>query len=157
MHHHIRKYADQDLPLITTLFTETVRWVNSRDYSTEQIEAWAPQETEPARWRERLAGLLIIIAEVNGQLAGFCGYDGMGQIDFLYVDHRFQRRGVATALYRHVETEMRALKIGRLFTEASITARPFFERMGFAVIRKQSVQIRGITLRNYAMEKRLVP
>ncbi len=154
MHHHIRKYIDKDLPLIIALFTDTVRRVNSRDYSPDQIEAWAPQEPDPARWRERLAGLSIIVAEVNGQLTGFCGFDGTGHIDFLYVDHRFQRRGAATALYRHVEGKLQSSGVRRLFTESSITARPFFKRMGFAVVNEQSVQIRGITLRNFVMEKR---
>src|ERR1017187_3508187 len=69
--HHIRTYTGKDLPLIIALFTETVRRVNSHDYSPEQIEAWAPQEPDPARWRERLAGLSIIIGEIDAQIAGF--------------------------------------------------------------------------------------
>jgi putative acetyltransferase len=40
-----------------------------------------------------------------------------------------------------------------LFTEASITAKPFFQRMGFSVVKEQEVSRRGETFINYAMEK----
>ncbi len=43
----------------------------------------------------------------------------------------------------------------RIFTKASITARPFFEPSGFRVITAQRVEIPGQTLRNFLMEKRL--
>ena len=36
---------------------------------------------------------------------------------------------------------------------ASITARPFFEKRGYRVIREQQVERKGILLTNYVMEK----
>ena len=47
--------------------------------------------------------------------------------------------------------------IGRVFTEASVTARPFFERRGFRVVRERRVARRGVQLTNFAMEKPLRP
>jgi len=40
-----------------------------------------------------------------------------------------------------------------LFTEASITARPFFEAQGFAVLAPQVVRCRGVEFVNYRMER----
>ena len=37
---------------------------------------------------------------------------------------------------------------------ASLTARPFFERRGYAVTQRQEVERRGVKLPNFAMEKR---
>jgi putative acetyltransferase len=42
-----------------------------------------------------------------------------------------------------------------LYTEASITARSVFETMGFRAIVPQTVTIRGESMTNYRMEKRL--
>lgn len=42
-----------------------------------------------------------------------------------------------------------------LTTNASITARPFFERFGFVVLAEQHPVTRGVRLTNYRMEKRL--
>jgi putative acetyltransferase len=45
----------------------------------------------------------------------------------------------------------------RVFTEASIMARPFFERNGFQVIAAQIVEKRGQKFQNFRMEKFFVP
>ena len=45
--------------------------------------------------------------------------------------------------------------VARLFTEASITARPFFEAQGFSVIASQRVEKRGQMLTNFRMQKLL--
>ena len=52
-----------------------------------------------------------------------------------------------------VEEAAAELKLGRLHTEASITAKPFFEKKGFRVISAQTVHVRGQDLVNYRMEK----
>lgn len=149
----VRPYRDADLEPVAILSTETVRYVNTRDYSPEQVVAWAPRPPQLARWRERVAGLTLRVAEQNECIIGFCGLGGDGHVDLLYVDHRFQRQGVARTLYQQVELEARRRGVRRLFTEASITARPFFERMGFAIIREQQVNFGGVMFLNYAMEK----
>jgi GNAT superfamily N-acetyltransferase len=149
----IRRYHDDDLESVVTLFTETVYHVSIRDYSSEQVAAWAPQPPDLMRWRERLAHLTLWVADSGGRLLGFCGLGADGHVDLLYTDYRFQRRGVARSLYQQVETEARSRGVRLLFTEASLTARPFFESMGFGMIREQMVEFRGASFKNYAMEK----
>jgi GNAT superfamily N-acetyltransferase len=149
----IRRYNDDDLESVVTLFTETVHQVSIHDYSSEQVAAWAPQPPDLIRWRERLAGLTLWVADSGGRLLGFCGLGPDGHVDLLYTDYRFQRQGVARSLYQQVETEARSRGVRRLFTEASLTARPFFESMGFGMIREQRVEFRGASFKNYAMEK----
>ncbi len=151
----IRQYQDRDFEPVVALFTDTVRRVNIRDYSPEQVAAWAPQPPDLARWRERLAGLTLWVAGSDSDLLGFCGLGADGLVDLLYVDYRFQRQGVARRLYEHLETESRRRRIRRLFTGSSITARPFFESMGFDVLREQWVELRGVRFRNYAMERHI--
>jgi GNAT superfamily N-acetyltransferase len=151
----VRRYQDDDLESVAALFTETVRQVNIRDYTAEQVAAWAPRPPDLARWRERIAALTLWVAAVDNRIIGFCGLGADGHADLLYTDHRFQRQGVARSLYQQMEVEARRGGVRRLFTEASITARPFFERMGFDLIREQQVDFRGVTFLNYAMEKQI--
>ncbi len=150
-----RRYKDSDLEPIAALFTDTIRQVNVQHYSPEQISAWAPQPPDLARWGRRVAGLTLWVAELNSRIIGFCGLGDGGHVDLLYTDYRFQRQGVARCLYQQVELEALRRSVRRLFTEASITARPFFEKMGFEVIREQQVEIRGVMLQNYVMEKHI--
>jgi hypothetical protein len=52
-----------------------------------------------------------------------------------------------------VAEEAQRLGVARLFTEASITARPFFESQGFVVLTPQVVTLRGAEFVNYRMER----
>ena len=45
--------------------------------------------------------------------------------------------------------------ISRLYSEVSITARPFYERMGFNLVREQQVEMRGQLMTNFVMEQYL--
>jgi putative acetyltransferase len=71
-------------------------------------------------------------------------------IDLLFVSPDHSRRGVASALLNTLLT----LLPERVFTvEASITAKPFFARHGFTVIKQQEVEARGERFVNYRMRR----
>jgi putative acetyltransferase len=104
-------------------------------------------------WLDQIDGRIIFVAENNTEVAGFASFEPSGHIDHVYVHHRFQRQGVASALLQRIKQEANSRGVRRLFTEASITARPFFENAGFRVIASQNVTLRGTSLLNYRMEK----
>lgn len=153
----IRNYEAGDAPEIVRLFFETVRSVNRADYSEEQVEAWAPGVPDPQVWHSRMVGRRTLVAEEGGEVAGFAELEGDGHLDMLFVRGDAVGRGVGRRLYEAVEREARGQGLERIFTEASITARPFFERRGFRVVREQTVSRRGVELTNFVMEKDLVP
>ncbi len=65
-------------------------------------------------------------------------------------------RGVAKSLFDHAAAALAAQGVAELFTEASLVARPFFERQGFVVEEEQWVERRGVVLRRFAMRGRAV-
>lgn len=152
---HIRAYNEADLDALIELFAGSVRHVASRDYSPAQIEAWAPVAVNREHWATRLGSRPTYVAEAGGQIAGFSDLEPDGHIDMLFVHAGHQGRGVARALLDHIHARAHEQNIDRLFTEASITARPFFQRSGFEVIEAQDVELRGQSFRNYRMAKRL--
>ncbi len=151
----IRTYRPDDLDALIELFTSAVRQVASRDYSPAQIEAWAPVAVNRAQWKTRLGGRPTYVVEAGGQIVGFSDLEPDGHIDMLFVHADHQGRGIARALLDHIHGRAGEQGISRLFTEASITARPFFERKGFEVVEAQDVELRGQTFRNYHMAKSL--
>jgi len=58
-------------------------------------------------------------------------------------------------LLQHVENAAIRSGLGLIYTHASITARPVFERRGFQTVKAQTVAARGETFTNYRMEKQL--
>ena len=144
-------YTPADLPEMVKLFQETVRRVCVKDYTPVQIEAWVGK-VDLARWEKTLAEHTTLLAFDGEALAGFGDIRRDGYLDRLYVRWDRQGQGVGTALCDRLET---AGDFSRVFTEASITARGFFARRGYALKGEQTVFRRGVALTNYQMEKRL--
>jgi len=150
----LRPFHTDDIPVLFALFRDTVYRVNSRDYSQEQVRAWAPAEINVARWAT-LAERFAVVAEVDGQAVGFADLEPDGHIDRFFVHAEHQGYGVGATMMKSLVAE--ALRMGRrrLFAEVSITARPFFERHQFTVLAEQAVVVRGVALTNYRMERHL--
>jgi putative acetyltransferase len=94
-----------------------------------------------------------LVAEEDGEVMGFAELEEDGHLDMLYL----RGDAVGRRLYEAVEEEAGDSGIGRIFTEANITARPFFERNGLRVVGEQMVWRWGIEMTNFAMEKPLAP
>jgi len=151
----IREFQPADLLEIMRLFHDSVHQIASRDYTAEQIDAWAPKVPDEARWLEKLRSTFAYVADANGQIVGFANLERSGRVDCLYTHYMHQGVGIASRLLSEIETRARALGARRLFTEASLTARPFFQRRGFRVVRENEVERLGVRMRNYIMERAL--
>jgi putative acetyltransferase len=151
----IRPYETGDAANLASLFRDSVRTIAARDCTARQLQAWAPDVIDEGKFGQRCETKMTWVAEVGGRIASFSDLEPDGHVDMLYVHPDFQRRGVARALLHHVEERARRMNLRRLHTEASITAQPAFEAMGYRVILLQTVAIRGESLMNYRMEKRL--
>ncbi len=152
---YIRNHTSEDGTVLLKLFHDTVRNVNIRDYSQEQVEAWAPINFDLARWESRVKNYKIFVAEDSKGIAGFAELDANGHIDCFYVHHERQGHGVGRLLIESVEQEALNQELSKIFAEVSITAKPFFEHSGFIVLTEQQVEIRGQKLTNFRMEKQL--
>jgi putative acetyltransferase len=147
----IRPYTSTDLDAVIDIFQRAVRETASRDYNEAQISAWS--QVDYSRWEMRRMSRPTWLALVDGQPAGFTDLEPDGHLDMMFVHPAFNGRGIATELFKTVIESARQQGIQRVFTEASITAKPFFEKQGFAVITSQLVEIRGQVLQNFKMEK----
>jgi GNAT superfamily N-acetyltransferase len=151
----VRDYKQSDAAAITRLFYETVRSINLQDYSLQQVEAWAPSVPGPDIWHSRMKERCTLVAEENGEIIAFTELERDGHLDMFYCRRDVIRRGVGRLLYEAIELKAAELGLGRIFTDASITARPFFEHCGFITLRMKTVTRGGIELSNFRMEKRL--
>ena len=149
----LRPYRPDEAPALLALFRDTIRRVNSRDYSPAQIAAWASDDIDTVSWFGRFAGRYVPVAEEAGRPVGFAELEPDGHVGRVYVSADHQRRGIGRLLLAAVVAEARRVGLARLFTEASITARPFFEAQGFAVLAPQVVTCRGTEFVNYRMER----
>ncbi|MTD25897.1 GNAT family N-acetyltransferase [Erwinia sorbitola] len=150
----IRAFRASDLDAVIALFEGAVRQIASRDYSAEQIDAWVQIDRED--WQQKFQQSECWLVIRHGEIAGFGNVESDGHLDMLFIHPEHQRCGVATALLKWLELQLVKMDIPVIFTEASITAKPFFTRQGFQLIEAQQVSVRGQSFINYKLHKVLM-
>lgn len=147
----LRKYQSSDCKEVTELFFNTVHIINAKDYTKEQLDVWATGQVDLEKWDQSLQEHYSVVAVENDVIVGFGDIDSTGYLDRLFVHADYQGRGIATAICNQLEQAVP----GRITTHASITAKPFFEKRGYKVIKEQKVERQGIFLTNFVIGTKL--
>ena len=151
---NIKRATMDDVDAISRLFYDTVTNICTADYDEEQIVAWTSRNNAE-RWRSKIQDQYFFVAETLGNIIGFASLTACGYLDMMYVHKDFQKRGVTQQLLIHIEQLAAALNLKEISSDVSITAKPFFEKHGFAIVKEQLVELNGITLTNYKAVKYL--
>lgn len=153
----IRLYETKDAASLGGLYVRSVRGIGCRDYSPRQVEAWATLAPAPERLDElsRDGRIRLVAVDDADQPIAFADLELDGHIHFLYCAPEVAGTGVTSALYDHLENAARQRRIIRLYSEASETARGLFLHKGFTVTARRELEINGVQIHNYAVEKLL--
>ncbi|MDD3627448.1 MAG: GNAT family N-acetyltransferase [bacterium] len=154
-----KKFSKKDIHQIINLFIQTVWNINSKDYSRKQLEKWAPQEYDKYdvnEWIKRFSESKCFIVKKGKDIIGFGNVKQGGFLDMLYIHKDFIRKGIGKLILNAIEEQAMKDDVNILRTDASITARPFFERMGWKVVKKQIIIKNKTQFINYKMKKELL-
>lgn len=146
----LRKYLPTDGPILAKLYYDTVHTINAKDYSGEQLHAWATGDIDLEEWNRSFLEHNTVVAVDHEVIVGFGDMDMTGYLDRLYVHKDYQNKGIATAICDVLETQICGEKIT---THASVTAVSFFKKRGYQIVKEQNVERKGVLLTNYIMEK----
>lgn len=150
----IRDYQADDAQDLANIYYNTIHSYNSKDYSQEQVNAWAPESSlEKTGWAKKFEHTKPLVATCDNLIVGFAEFEQDGHIDCFYCHHHWIGYGIGSALMNAIFEKAKQKKITRIYAEVSITARPFFEKYGFITVKEQTVVLRGVQLTNYKMEK----
>ncbi|RAJ02561.1 putative acetyltransferase [Chitinophaga skermanii] len=150
---YIRKATLKDTNAIIALCVSTIDQVNAKDYNEAQRQAWTKSISVLDKMEKRIGKQFFFVAEVEQEMAGLGSIDSNGEIDLLYVSAAHQTQGIGKALYTKLHDIARKLMLKELTSNVSITAKPFFEKLGFEVVAEQVVDLKGTTLNNYKMRR----
>lgn len=153
----IRIAQHSDAIEIQALYQNTVLVINRRDYSQAEVEDWASCGDDLPRLEEMLRTHYFIVA-VNQQseIVGFSSITPQGYLHSMFVHKDFQGQGIATLLLKDIERYAKMNRITRITSEVSVTARPYFEKQGYAVEVEQKRKANQLSLTNYWMAKSLI-
>lgn len=154
----LRAFRSEDAPALRAVYTSAIREVACRDYTPEQIDAWAPLEWDDedvADWARRMAGIQPFVAEIDGVVVGYADLQPNGYIDHFFVAGSAGGQGVGGTLMRHILAQAEARGLAELTSHVSLTAQPFYAHFGFEIVEQCLPVIDGVTLSNAAMRKQL--
>ncbi|GAB3949456.1 GNAT family N-acetyltransferase [Kribbella albertanoniae] len=151
----LRTYVPADAVPTWQVYYAAIRRTAIRDYTEEQVRAWAPDQTDvdAHAWADRRAAAHTFVVCVDDVVVGFSDFTDDGLLDMLFVHPDHSGRGIARLLVEKVQEEAGKRGLTRLVTHASRTARPAFEALGFVVDRENPTnQTRsGVIIPNYDM------
>ena len=150
---HLRHHHEADLAALGAVYRDAVHALARGAYDEAQRLAWAPREVDVDRWRKRLEGLEVLVAERDGQALGFVAWTAAGHIDLLYTHPAAARQGVATRLMDAAEADLVARGVALATVSASHVSRPLFAGRGYEVVGEDDIEVRGQVLRSTRMEK----
>lgn len=148
---YVRPYQNSDCIKLTELFYNTVHSINAKDYTKNQLNAWATEHEDLKKWDVLFQEHYTFVAVKNNIIVGFGDIDKTGYLDHLFVHKDYQKKGIGSAICDILEQ----LVNENIIVHASITARPYFEKRGYRVVKEQQVERKGIFLTNYVMVKKM--
>lgn len=147
----IRGYVAEDAAATWRVFYAAVHGTASRDYTHEQVAAWAPPDVDEASWHERRAEATTYVACNEQRIVGFADFTDDGVLDMLFVHPDAGDRGIARALVDRVLREARTAGHRSLRVHAGRTAVPALRRFGFTLHGSRLPEVRGQRLENFDM------
>ncbi len=144
----------EDLPLV---LHASVHAVGRKAYTQAQLEAWSPKPMTGDVFLARASdgrSVFVGVDEAEKPIA-FIELEKDGHIDCFYCHPEVVGTGVGRKLYDRLEKEAVTAGLSRLYVEASETAKRFFLRQGFAMIKRRDFERQGVPIHNYLMEKNI--
>lgn len=153
----IRRAKIDDLDAVLSLYYDTVKIINSKHYTPEQIEAWLDDDTRPERFLQKInEQLFYVCINESDELLGFSSITKDGYLDLLYASTTHQRNGVGTLLLEQMLVASKIYKFEKIDANVSTTAVPFFLSKGFEVKNEEVAERNGVKLTYFKMIKHYV-
>ena len=150
---NIRQFQIGDEAALFKVFCSAIHMVASKDYSSEQINAWAPLDLSETMWVEKYRAINPFVAEINGEPVGYADVQESGYIDHFFVSGNYPRQGIGSSLMSAIHNRAALLGIQELSSDVSLTAQPFFSKYGFNIVEHRFPEVRGVVLPNARMRK----
>ena len=133
----IRKFKETDAKEVSDLITRTLREVNSKDYSSDYIENDV-KVLQPKHILERSKWTHMYVACDDDQIVG-CGAIGPywdkedeSSLFTIFVLPEYHGQGIGRKIVETLEQDEFFLRAKRIEIPASITATPFYIKMGYS-------------------------
>jgi putative acetyltransferase len=148
---NLRNYQRSDLEELVALFNATVQAINKKDYTEQQIEQLVQPAPDYDKWDAVLASTYTRIVLVGTKIIGFGNISKEGYLDHLYVSKEWIGYGAGKLLANDLIDHAFDSGAKEITVHSSLTAKSFFEKLGFRVVKQNNDYRNGVLLLNYLM------
>lgn len=149
----IRRFQPGETRALFEVYYSAIHLAASRDYTPEQIKAWAPADLDKDLWAAKMVEIKPFVADINGEIVGYADAQPSGYIDHFFVSGYHQRECVGKLLMSAIHDEAASLGLTELTSDVSRTAQPFFRKFGFSIIEQRTPEVRGVIIPNAFVRK----
>jgi ribosomal protein S18 acetylase RimI-like enzyme len=132
----IRRFKESDAQEVSALIIKTLRTTNIKDYTKDYIENYV-RKLQPENILQRAEWTNLYVACDREKIVG-CGAIGPywaktdeSSMFMIFVLPEYQGKGIGKRIIETLENDEYFLRAKRIETPASITAAPFYEKMGY--------------------------
>ena len=154
----IRRAQPDDAEVLALVARRSIQISASLWYSQEHLDQWASAFSGESVLGA-IADSVVLVAEDADCVRGFASLvaspTARCDLNLLYVDPHFTRRGVARALIDAVEEQARVNDVSELWVDASIPAAIVFEHLGYQVRERYAKRLGELTYENTWLSRRL--
>ena len=147
----LKQLTMDDLEQITNVFEKAIWQTANADYTTEQLRVWSAAGADPSRWFQMIQNDYTIGAFERVTLTGFGSLCGSNYLDMLYVSPDYQGSGIAGSIAKKLIDRAAEMGASQIHTNASQTAVPFFQSIGFELGERHVFALNGVEIFNYRM------
>lgn len=141
----IRDAQKEDALSVIQVHYDSVHNVASQDYPVEILDEWSPSVSEQGAEKFLNNGADVkLVAEREGKIVGFGELlTDKNQLGAVYVASCAVGQGVGKAIMTCLEDIARQKNVPYLQMESSITAFPFYQKLGYVVLEHGTHRLRN--------------
>ncbi|CDX41234.1 Acetyltransferase, GNAT family [Mesorhizobium sp. SOD10] len=130
---NIRRATDGDAEAVSRVIVAALRQTNAKHY-TPDIIARVEQNFSPSAMLQFFKKRYVLVAAATDRIVGTASLDGT-TVRSVFVDPQLQGVGVGRRLMAAIEEAAQANGVTLLTVPSSVTAEPFYSRLGFRSVR----------------------
>lgn len=151
----LNRISEKDFDHCLYLFRDTIHTINVSEYSPSQLEVWSKQKINLHEWWISTSQHIAYITKLNDKVVGFGEMTYEGELQRLYVHKDYEAIKIGAMILNKLEVDAKQLDLSNITTETSISAKPFFEVLGYEEYKQYQVRLCGIKLIKFIMKKSL--
>jgi GNAT superfamily N-acetyltransferase len=128
----IRDFKPGDEKELSEMSRSCIVTLNSKDMEKHEVDA-TYEYFSPERFLEESGKARVIVAELDGEIAGTATLDG-DVVRAVFVSPSTHGKGVGSALMKYIEEAAKAAGVTKLVLRSSPYAEGFYKKLGYVAV-----------------------